>query len=107
MNDNKLTYGRLVSATVEITNTTDEYRKYDISAEAGMTESKVDTINNGRVVKDGVEVAAFSAWGSVETLNIIYYPAATDRIELHSAVEDFIKGAVSLASSRSPFETNI
>lgn len=59
----KVDFTKLNSANVTADNSVDEAKKYDITARVNISENKVNSVDSGRVVKDGVEVASFSKWG--------------------------------------------
>lgn len=59
----KVDFTNLNSANVSANNSVDESKVYDITANVNVNENKVSSIDNGRVSKDGVEVASFSKWG--------------------------------------------
>ena len=59
----KVDFTKLNSANVSANNSVDESKVYDITANVNVNENKVSSIDNGRVSKDGVEVASFSKWG--------------------------------------------
>lgn len=59
----KVDFTKLNSANVTADNSVDEAKKYDITARVNIEGNTVSTIDGGRVVKDGVEVASFSKWG--------------------------------------------
>lgn len=61
----KIDFTKLNSANVTADNSVDESKVYDITANVNVNvnENKVSNIDNGRVSKNGVEVASFSKWG--------------------------------------------
>lgn len=59
----KVDFTKLNSANVTANNSVDEAKKYDITARVNISENKVNSVDSGRVVKEGVEVASFSKWG--------------------------------------------
>lgn len=59
----KVDFTKLNSANVTAENSVDETKKYDITARVNISENKVNSVDSGRVVKEGVEVATFSKWG--------------------------------------------
>lgn len=58
----KVDFTKLNSANVTADNSVDEAKKYDITARVNIEGNTVSTIDGGRVVKDGIEVASFSKW---------------------------------------------
>lgn len=58
----KVDFTKLNSANVTADNSVDEAKKYDITARVNISENKVNSVDSGRVVKEGVEVASFSKW---------------------------------------------
>ena len=65
----KVDFTKLNSANVTADNSVDEAKKYDITARVNINENKVNSVDSGRVVKEGVEVASFSKWGEAQ-LNV-------------------------------------
>lgn len=59
----KVDFTKLNSVNVTADNSVDEAKKYDITARVNINENKVNSVDSGRVVKEGVEVASFSKWG--------------------------------------------
>ena len=59
----KVEFTKLNSAIVTASNLVDTEKKYDITARVNISENKANSVDSGRVVKDGVEVASFSKWG--------------------------------------------
>lgn len=59
----KVDFTKLNSVNVSANNSVDESKVYDITANVNVNENKVSNIDNGRVSKNGVEVASFSKWG--------------------------------------------
>ena len=59
----KVDFTKLNSANVTADNSVDEAKKYDITARVNIRENKVNSVDSGRVVKEGVEVASFSKCG--------------------------------------------
>ena len=59
----KVDFTKLNLANVTADNSVDEARKYDITARVNINANKVNSVDSGRVVKEGVEVATFSKWG--------------------------------------------
>ena len=68
----KVSYVALNSANVKITNESDTTKVYNIESYVNVSAAKdVSSIDNGRVLKNGVEVASFSSWAAT-MLNVIY-----------------------------------
>lgn len=65
----KVDFIKLNSANVSADNSVDTEKKYDITANVNINGTKVNSIDAGRVVKGGVEVASFSKWGESQ-LNV-------------------------------------
>lgn len=65
----KVKFIKLNSASVTADNSADVEKKYEITAKVNINENKVNSIDSGRVIKDGVDVASFSKWGEKQ-LNI-------------------------------------
>lgn len=58
----KVKFIKLNSASVTADNSADVEKKYEITAKVNINENKVNSIDGGRVIKDGVDVASFSKW---------------------------------------------
>lgn len=68
----KVSYVALNSANVKITNESDTTKVYNIESSVNVSATKeVSSIDNGRVLKNGVEVASFSSWAE-SMLNVVY-----------------------------------
>ena len=65
----KVKFIKLNSANVTADNSADVEKKYEITAKVNINENKVNSIDGGRVIKDGVDVASFSKSGKKQ-LNI-------------------------------------
>ena len=59
----KVNFIKLNSANVSAANSVDTEKKYDITANVNISENTVKSIDSGRVIKDGADVASFSKWG--------------------------------------------
>lgn len=84
-------YESLERVTVKVSNTNDEARKYDISAEAAIVGSRVENISNGQVKRDDQNVATFNRW----SMNSINYSMngldKAERDEVQSKIDAFIE----------------
>lgn len=60
----KIDFTKLNSANVSVDNLVDEARVYDINATCDISGNSLNNINNGYVIKDGVQVATFSMYSS-------------------------------------------
>lgn len=65
----KVDFIKLNSANVSADNSVDTEKKYDITANVNINGRKVNSVDAGRVVKGGIEVASFSKWGESQ-LNV-------------------------------------
>lgn len=100
----KVSYVALNSANVKITNENDSTKVYNIEAFVNVnTNKEVSSIDNGRVIKNGTEVASFNSWSdnmlNVGYQNIELAEQCTVLEAIHgfiSDVKDYIKNEFSL-----------
>lgn len=59
---NKINFGTLNSANIAVDNSLDTARVYDIKANANIKSGKVASLDSGRVLNQGIEVANFNHW---------------------------------------------
>lgn len=78
------------SSNERYNNLNDEQRVYDIEADALIVESKVTSVDGGRVMKNDESVAQFNWWGD-DNMNITYQGVSvSERNEINIAVDAFI-----------------
>lgn len=71
-------------------NANDESRVYAIEANVHIADSKANSMDGGRVLKEDEEVAQFNWWGQ-DSLNITYQGVSvSERNEINIAVDAFI-----------------
>lgn len=81
---------RVNSSNERYNNLNDEQRVYDIEADALIVESKVTSVDGGRVMKNDESVAQFNWWGG-DNMNVTYQGVSvTERNEINIAVDTFI-----------------
>lgn len=81
----KVEFTKLNSANVSADNSVDESKKYDITASVNIQGKNVSSVDAGRVIKNGVEIASFSKWGQAQ-LNINFNVA--DVMEMCSIITE-------------------
>ncbi len=91
MTQSNLTYGRVVTATLEINNGGDTSRGYDIEARIDVSDGKVTTVHSGTVsdMECGERLAEFNTYNGIDTLNVTY-STPEGRATILAAVEDLI-----------------
>lgn len=89
--ENKVTFGRVVSASVEVSNSANEGRTYGITAHVDIQGGKVTNVHQGVVtdLETNAHIADFSSYGNPEQLNVTYQTSA-GRGPILAAVEGFI-----------------
>lgn len=85
----KVEFVKLNSMSVTVDNSTEEIKKYEISARVNINEGKVDSIDGGRVVKEGVEVASFSKYGENRSSKQFYGVTAEKETEILEEINNF------------------
>lgn len=100
----KIKFGNVVNATINVSNETDSKRKYDITAQAVANDGKINYINNGQVLVDGRMIAHFNAAG-INNLDIRFMDtSAYDSSEILATVTEFIE---SVKNSTTPTNVSI
>lgn len=89
--ENKVTMGRVLSASVEVSNSGDAARQYGITAHVDIQEGKVTNVHQGIVtdIESNSHLADFRNDGGMGGLTITYQTSA-GRGAILTAVEDFI-----------------
>lgn len=96
-NNNNVTAGEVVSATVRYTNEDDSTREFNIKADVNITNKEVSSFNSGEVRKlneeMGMTLATFNASGNTASYFNISFNNATDEEmnKILSAVISFVK----------------
>lgn len=86
----KVKFGKIVNATINVTNVPDSLNDYNISSDVSINDKKANNFNSGKVEKDGNTVATFSSWGD-SNLNVNYNLADVDEnVKILNAVSTFI-----------------
>ena len=89
----------LNSANVRYDNANEESRVYDIEANANINGKTVSGFDGGVVMKDGVQMATFSKWGT--NLNPNFHNLeATEMCEVLMAINDFIESVTENVSNK-------
>jgi hypothetical protein len=79
-------FKNLLSANVTVTA---ESEHYSFSAEATVTTTDLNAINNGYVYKDGSQVANFNAWAK-DQLSITFTNAGGEEVTITEDTKTFI-----------------
>lgn len=89
--ENKVTFGRVVSASVRVDNSSNKERQYGITAHVDIQGGKVTNVHQGVVtdLETNAHIADFSSYGNPEQLNVTYQTSA-GRGPILAAVEGFI-----------------
>lgn len=89
--ENKVTFGRVVSASVRVDNSSNKERQYGITAHADIQGGKVTNVHQGVVtdLETNAHIADFHSYGNPEQLNVTYQTSA-GRGPILTAVEGFI-----------------
>lgn len=89
-----LKVGRVLTATVEMDNSSDESRAYGVAARVDMSGDTVTTIHNGTVTDtgDGAQLAEFNTYNGIDTLSVSY-SKSEGRGAILDNVERFIASA--------------
>lgn len=87
----KVSFDGVEMARIRVSNSADETRRYEIKAEAEIQQGFASSVLSGTVVKDGMQVADFSSYGT-EACNVNIYSVGdrTERFEIYDAVETFV-----------------
>lgn len=96
MEQQTITFGGIISAVIEVSNSGDESRQYDIHAQARLVGDQVEAVEQGAVSKDGQQVADFNSYQQ-GYLSINFQPADS-RDEVYQAVEAFIEAVLQQAA---------
>lgn len=91
MKTTKVTVTGVISATVEVNNSSDETRGYDVEAMADVSHGDVTGIHSGVVTKTGTgeHVLEFSAINGRERLALTF-GVASERSAALAATEEFV-----------------
>lgn len=94
---------KMNSANVRLDNSGDSDRIYDVAANTDISENQANSFN-GEVMKDDVQIANFSCYGtSDENLSINYQNvAASQQCAVLTAVQEFLAASRSFVSAN-PF----
>lgn len=76
--ENKVTFGRVVSASVRVDNSSNKERQYGITAHADIQGGKVTNVHQGVVtdLETNAHIADFHSYGNPEQLNVTYQTSA-------------------------------
>ena len=89
--------------SVTVDNSTEEIKKYEISARVNINEGKVVSIDGGRVIKEGIEVASFSKSGENSSSKRFYGVTAAEEIDILEEINNFCFYAIEKAENE-PFK---
>lgn len=102
MSEKKITFGAVTTVTVEVNNSSDSTREYNIAAEASISGSNVNSIGSGSVKKiDGEEtIATFSAYGSNVNYSVMNAQSTTEEAqkEIYGLILSFLSGVKQVVS---------
>lgn len=88
----KVKFGKIVNATIRVTNDNDEQREYVITADVTVGGKNADNFNNGNVYgKGGTDtLATFSAYG--DSNRSVNYTTSDDEtnVAIYNAISAFI-----------------
>lgn len=86
----KITFEALNSAQVKVNNSVDTEKVYDITANANISSTNVNSIDSGSVKTNDTVVATFSSWGE-NSLNVNYQNAlVSEYCDILEAITTFI-----------------
>lgn len=96
MTIDKVTFGRVVSAAIETSNSADSSRRYGITAMADTSEGKVTNIHQGVVtdIETNSHLADFRSDNGAGGLTLTYSGAATDRVAILEEVESYMEATM-------------
>lgn len=90
----KVNFVKLNLANVTAENKSDETRKYDISCNVNIAETRVQSVDRGKIIKDDVELATFNKW-SEEQLNVNFNIAdVKEMLDIVTALDEFYANIV-------------
>lgn len=94
METGKVTMGRVLSASVEVSNSGDAARQYGITAHVDIQEGKVTNVHQGVVtdIESNNHLADFNSYGNAESMSVTYQ-TSKGRGAILEAVEEFIASA--------------
>lgn len=89
----KVIYKELKSATVNVDNSADSAKVYDISADIRLQgQTTVESFENGIVIKDSTQIATFNCWGDISNISIQYHNVESqDQCGVLNAVTQFME----------------
>ena len=101
----KVIYKELKTATVNVDNSVDSAKVYDISADVRLQgQNTVESFENGIVIKDEMQIATFSCW-SPQNVNINFNGVDGDeQCAVIEAINTFIEDVKTKAGSYTPGE---
>jgi hypothetical protein len=92
-------FEKLQRANVEVSNADEPSRKYAITTDAQIANSKVENFNNGQVKDGDVFVASFSRW-SAQNLNVTFNNVeAEEQCAILAEINAFVESVEALAAS--------
>lgn len=79
---------KIESATLRVSNKSDENRAFDIAADVNVSHDKIGRIESGTVSRDGQQLASFSRYN--DNLSMSFYIPSTEQPAILDAVNSFI-----------------
>lgn len=90
----KVEFVKLNSANVTADNSSDATKVYEITANVSISENKVNRIDGGRVIKDGIEVASFSKWGENSSNKQFNGVSADEELHILQEINKFCSNVI-------------
>lgn len=93
-------FEKLQRANVEASNADEPSRKYAITTDAQIANSKVENFNNGQVLKGEMYVATFNRW-SAQNLNVTFNNVeAEEQCAILAEINAFVESVEALAQTQ-------
>lgn len=103
MAESKVTYKELKNARINVDNSVDTSKVYDISADVNVNSSSVESFDQGIVKSSDSVIATFSCYGD-GNLNIGYQNVeSANQCEILEAVNDFMENVKNKYGGQSIF----
>lgn len=102
----KVTYKQLRSAVVQVDNSADTSKTYDIAADVRLQgQNTVEAFESGTVAKDGAQVATFYCYGEAANISINFQGIESNKqCEVVEAINAFMEDVKAKAGSSTPGE---
>lgn len=96
----KTMYDSLIRATVKVTNTNDDVKRYAILADVQIEGGEMHSISNGSVKREDTIVANFDRW-SADRLNVnIYGIDVNEQCDVLAEINAFVDSVEALAQAQ-------